>query len=65
MALLAAYMIWKEDGETLPDYLDNKVFAEADSVTLMADPSDIAGFDVFLSRYVKALPVERLATEAI
>ena len=65
MALLAAYMIWKEDGETLPDYLDNKVFAGADSVTLMADPSDIAGFDVFLSRYVKALPVERLATEAI
>ncbi len=65
MALLAAYMLWKDDGETLEDYLDNKVFATAKSSTLMADASDIAGFNVFLSRYKKALPLERTATEVL
>ena len=65
MALLAAYMLRKDRGETLPDYLDNKVFAEAGSVTLMADESDVAGFDRFLTRYKQALPLERCATEVL
>jgi len=63
MALLGAYMLWKDEGETLPDYLDNKVFAEARSSTLMADAADIAGFDAFLAQYKKALPLERTAIE--
>ena len=58
-------MLWKDEGETLEDYLDNKVFADAVSVTLMAETSDIAGFSVFLSRYRKALPMERCATEVL
>ena len=65
MALLAAYMLFKDEGEPLEDYLDNKVFADAVSVTLMAEASDIAGFSVFLSRYKKALPMERCATEVL
>ena len=65
MALLAAYMLWKEDGETLEDYLENKVFAGAKSSTLMADERDIAGFTAFLEQYRKALPVEKLATETL
>ena len=65
MALLAAYMLWKDDDDTLEDYLDNKVFAEAMASTLVADASDIAGFNVFLSRYKKAMPLERTATEVI
>ena len=63
MALLGAYMLWKYEGESLPDYLDNKVFAEAKSSTLMADAADIEGFDAFLARYKNALPLERTATE--
>ena len=65
MALLGAYMLWKAEGESLADYLDNRVFAEASSSTLMADPADVEGFDRFLEAYRKALPVERLATETI
>ncbi len=65
MALLAAYMLWKQEGESLEDYLDRRVFADAVSTTLMADPSDIAGFSVFLSRYVEALPMEKTATEVL
>ena len=63
MALLAAYMLWKDGGESLPDYLDNRVFAEAKSSTLMADAADIEGFNAFLARYTQALPLERTATE--
>ena len=65
MALLAGYMIWKDEGETLPDYLDNKVFAAAKSSTLMADESDVDGFNAFLAAYKKALPVEKAATELL
>ena len=65
MALLAGYMIWKDEGETLPDYLDNKVFAGARSSTLMADESDVDGFNAFLAAYKKALPVEKAATELL
>ena len=65
MALLAAYMLWKDEGETLPDYLDRKVFAGAKSVTLTADSADAAGFDSFLARYRKALPIEKCAIEVL
>lgn len=65
MALLCAYMINKADGESLEDYLDNKVFAGAKSETLMADASDIEGFAKFLAVYTKALPMEKIASEVI
>lgn len=65
MALLAAYGLWREPGETLEDYLDNKVFANAKASTQMADAADIAGFRDFLARYKRALPVEQAAVESI
>ena len=65
MALLGAYMLWKDEGESLADYLDNKVFADAKSSTLMADPADVEGFNRFLMAYMRALPVEKLAAESI
>ena len=63
MALLTAYMVFKEKDETLEDYLDNKIFAAAKSMSLMADEKDIAGFNAFLEKYQKALAVEKTAIE--
>lgn len=65
MALLASFMLWKDNGETLEDYLDNKVFADAKSSTIMASEADIAGFNAFLARYRKAFPVEKAAIETV
>ncbi len=65
MALLAAYMLWREEGETLPDYLDHRVFADAKTTILMADREDVDGFNAFLARYQKAFSVEKLATEVL
>ena len=65
MALLTAFMLWKDEGETLPDYLDNKVFAGAKSTTITADEKDVEGFATFLSSYKNALPMEKCATEVL
>ncbi len=65
MALLCAYMIWKDEGESLEDYLDSKVFRNSESVTVMADEDDITGFDRFLARYRKAMEVERAAVRTM
>lgn len=65
MALLAAYMLHREDGESLADYLDYKVFSEAVSTRVMAEQEEIAGFDAFVSRYKKAFPLEKAAIEVL
>ena len=62
MALLAAYGLWKKPGQTLEDYLDG-VFAAATSSTIMAEETDIAGFNAFYTAYCKALPTARTAVE--
>ena len=65
MALLAAYACDKNDGETLEEYLDNRVFKNAESVTVKADQSDIDGFNKYMEDYKKMLEVERTASEII
>ena len=65
MAMLASYMLNKAEGETLPDYLDNKVFRDAKTFSLKADEADVRGFNEFLVRYKKALDVERAACDMI
>ena len=63
MALLAAYMINKNDGETLDDYLNNKVFAGQTGSTLEPEAEDVKGFDEFIERYKAGLAVERAAVD--
>jgi hypothetical protein len=41
--------------------LDTEVFAGADLDTVHPDPVDVEGFEDFLQRFIKALPVERAA----
>ncbi len=65
MAVLASYMIHKESGESLDDYLDNKVFAGQQGSTIAPDKSDVEGFDKFIERYKAGLPVERAAVDSI
>jgi len=65
MALLAAFRVWKESGETLEDYLEKKVFAQAKVSSLMADRSEVEGFEKFLALYRRALPVEQKAVETM
>ncbi len=65
MALLAAYMIHKTEGELLEAYLANKVFAGKQEMTIAPDQDDIAGFEAFMKRYRDGLEIERTAVEAL
>ena len=58
MALLAAYRLHRADGETLVDYLNRCVFADAHSTTLAPDVAEEAGFAAFLQQYQTALKAE-------
>ena len=60
MALLCAYMLWKED-ESLEDYLDDKVFRGCKSVTVMAEQKEADGFNRFIEDYKSCLKVEKEA----
>ena len=51
MAVLASYMVNKDAGESLSDYLNNKVFAGQTGTTLAPDAADVAGFDAFAESY--------------
>ena len=61
MALLAAYRVRREAGETLEAYLQNKVFAGASGSTLDPDPADHEGFEAYTRRFTQALEAERAA----
>ena len=63
--LPAAYLVRREDGETLEDYLENKVFAGSKGESVSPDPEDIKGFEKFLSRYVSGLAAERATVETL
>ncbi len=65
MAVLAAFLLEKEDGESLPDYLSDKIFAGQTGSTIAPRPEDVAGFDAFVEKYKKALPAEKAAVEGL
>lgn len=63
IALLASYMLNKEAGETLDDYLLNKVFNGQTGEELQPEKADVDGFDTFIEQYKKGLPIEHAAVE--
>ncbi len=65
MALLAAYMKNKENGENLEDYLAKKVFAGNEGSRMEPDPKDVEGYEVFIERYKKGIAIEKAALESL
>ncbi|WP_138759904.1 xylulokinase [Modestobacter altitudinis] len=61
IAVLAAFAAGRSPEQGLADYLDGTVFTGASLSTAEPDPTDVAGFDAFMERWVAALPVERAA----
>lgn len=62
-ALLASYMQQKEEGETLDEYLAQKVFHGESGIRMEPDPADEAGFRAFMERYEEGLSIERAAVD--
>lgn len=63
MALLASYMVHKKDGQSLSDFLIDEVFHGDTGSKVDPDPADVAGFEEFMERYTKGLPIERAAVD--
>ena len=65
IALLASYMVNKDAGEALEDYLQNKVIGGDEGEKMDPDPEDVKGFDEFIKRYRAGFPIERAAVDAL
>lgn len=63
IALLASFMINKEDFETLEEFLSREVFTDKAAMTMSPDPKDIQGFEQFMRRYTRGLAIERAAID--
>lgn len=63
IALLAAYMAQKEEGETLAHYLSEKVFGGDEGSCIEPDAKDVEGFETFIDRFKKGMAIERCAVE--
>lgn len=63
IAILAAYMNEKQEGESLSAYLENKIFAGQSGTTLAPEAADATGFDAFIKSYRQCLPAERAAVD--
>ncbi|MBR5509502.1 MAG: FGGY-family carbohydrate kinase [Lachnospiraceae bacterium] len=65
IALLASYMVQKDEGEKLEDYLQNKVFGGDEGEKMEPNPEDVAGFDEFIKLYKAGFPIERAAVDCM
>ena len=64
IAVLASYLVNKEENETLEDFLDSRVFAGNEGSTLDPKPEGVEGFNIFMERYMKGLNIEKAAVES-
>lgn len=61
MALLASYMLHKEEGESLGDFLGNRVFHGDAGESMSPDAEDVKGFEAFIERYKAGIEIEKAA----
>ena len=64
MAVLAAYLLRADAGQSLPDYLDQCV-AGSMGEPVTPDPRDVEGFAAFYARHRAGLAIERAAVASL
>lgn len=65
IALLAAYMKRKDQGEGLDEFLAKDIFASAKEDRIEPDAADREGFLRFMERYVKGLDIQKAAVRQL
>jgi len=65
IALLAGYMADKQQGESLEQYLADRIFAGKMGDCVAPKAEDVASFNDYIQRYCDGLPIERAAVECI
>lgn len=64
-ALLAAYLYERSDGQSLEEYLEQKVFCGNQGSRVEPEEKDVQGFQQFMDRYTAGLMVQRSAVDHI
>ena len=65
IALLAEYALCRNEGESLEDYLQNRVFSGMKKITVQPDPEDEKGFDAYMDRFMRCIPAQKAAVEGL
>lgn len=65
MALLAAYRLYRAQGESLEAFLSGRVFAGVSGSTVRPDPAAAEGFQTYIRRYKALLEVEKAAVRVL
>jgi sugar (pentulose or hexulose) kinase len=65
MAVLAAYAAAETEPAGLADYLKATVFGDAELTTVSPDPAAVAGFNTYLERFRRGLPIEHTAIDCL
>lgn len=63
MAILASYMVNKQQHEGLAEYLTTKVFIDAEGQEVSPNSTDVNGFALFMERYTEGLAIEQSAVD--
>lgn len=63
IALLASFLVNNTAGQTLADFLEEKVFAGNAGVEIAPMAEDVAGFNAYIENYKAGLPIEETATK--
>lgn len=63
IALLASFLVNNTAGQTLADFLEEKVFAGNAGVEIVPTAEDVAGFNAYIENYKAGLPIEETATK--
>ena len=65
IALLAAYLLHKSEGQTLGDYLSGRVFAGSAGSRMEPVQEDVEGFERYMEAFQAGLDAERRAGELL
>ena len=63
IAVLAAFLKQKTEGESFEDFLSDRVFTDFSGKTVTPDPADVEGFQAYMERYRAGLPIMRAAVD--
>jgi hypothetical protein len=63
MAVLACFLINKEQHESLTSYLANKVFKDIEGQKIYPCSEDLNGFTLYMERYKEGLVIEEAAID--
>ncbi|MGE6664135.1 xylulokinase [Paenibacillus xylanexedens] len=63
IAILASYMVNKQQHEGLAEYLTTKVFIDAEGQEISPNSADVNGFALFMERYTEGLVIEQSAVD--